>query len=192
MKLKKPARFANLSNGNFFGPTNRRAIFLVVLITSLCTGSDRASSVTTRPLSIAELTARSDVIALGTVGSIVSDWDPNRTTIETRIDLRVEEILKDTVAQTKISFYQLGGVVGDTASSVGETASFVESERVAVFLVKNNQQKLQLVGFFQGKFSIERRPEGEMAVRRVPGLSKPLDEIPLDDFKMQIQKAVTK
>ncbi len=72
----------------------------------------------------------------------------------------------------KISFYQLGGVVGDTASSLGEAASFEEGERVAVFLLKNNRDRLQLVGSFQGKFSIERRPEGQMAVHKIPGLSK--------------------
>ena len=192
MKLKKPAGFANFLNGNFFPFIAPRTIFLVIVMTWLSTGSLRANSVTTRPFSIPELTARSDVIALGTVSSIASDWNLNRMTIETRIDLKVEEIFKNTVDQKKISIYQLGGVVGDTASSVGETASFVESERVAVFLSKNKQERLQLVGFFQGKFSVERHPEGEMAVRRVPGISKPLDEIPLNHFKMQIQKALTK
>ena len=96
------------------------------------------------------------------------------------------------MAQNRIIFYQLGGVAADTASSIGETARFDENERVTVFLSRNNQQRLQLVGSFQGKFSVETRAEGEVAVRRVPGLNKPLDEIPFDDFKMQIQKASTR
>ena len=143
-------------------------------------------------LSIAELTTRSDVVALGTVSSLASDWNLNRTAIETRIDLKVEEIFKGTVDQGKISFYQLGGVTGDIASSVGEAAPFIEDERVAVFLFKNKRQRLQLVGSFQGKFSIERRSEGEMAVRKIPGVIKPIDEFPLDHFKMHVQKALTK
>ena len=81
--------------------------------------------------------------------------------------------------------------MGDTASSVGEAATFVEGERVAIFLFKNNRERLQVVGFFQGKFSVERRPEGLMAVRRIPGLSKSLDEFPLDTFKWQVQEAIT-
>ena len=159
-------------------------------MTLLWPGNSPASSLSVRPLSISELTMRADVIALGTVNAITSEWSLNRTTIETRIDLKVEEVFKGTVAQKKIIFYQLGGLIGETASAVGETAQFVERERVVVFLSKNNQQRLQLVGSFQGKFLIERR-QGEVAVRRVPGVSKPLDEIPLDDFKMQIQKAAT-
>ena len=103
----------------------------------------------------------------------------------------MEETLKGTVNHAKISFYQLGGVVGDTASSLGEAATFVEGERVAIFLFKNNRERLQVVRFFQGKFSVERRPEGLMAMRRVPGVSKPVDEFPLDYFKLQVQEAIT-
>lgn len=191
MKLKEAARLANLLRGNRFPSTACRIIFLFILTFS-STGNIRANSIAARALSIAELTRRSDVIALGTVNTIESDWNLNGRTIETRIDLKVEEIFKGTVDRTKVSFHQLGGVVGDTASSVGETAPFVDGERVAVFLFKNKQQNLQLVGSFQGKFLVESRPEGEVAVRRVPGVSKPLDEIPLDDFKMQIQKAPTR
>lgn len=161
-------------------------------MTLLWPGNTRATSLSVRPLSISDLTTRADVIALGTVNAITSEWSLNRTTIETRIDLKVEEVFKGTVAEETIIFYQLGGLVGETASAVGETAQFVERERVAVFLSKNNQQRLQLVGSFQGKFLVERRPAAEVAVRRVPGLSKPLDEIPLGDFKMQIKKAATK
>jgi len=102
--------------------------------------------VITRALSIPELTARSDVIVLGTVSFITSDWNLNRTAIETRIDLKV---------------------------------------------FKNNRERLQVVGFSQGKFLVERRPEGLMAVRRIPGLSKSLDEFPLDTFKRQVQEAIT-
>jgi hypothetical protein len=107
------------------------------------------------------------------------------------VDLKVEEILKGRVNQAKISFYQLGGVVGNTASSLGEAAAFVEGEKVAVFLFKNKRDRLQLVGFFQGKFAVERRPEGQMAVRRIPGVSNPLDQFPLDNFKLQVQEAIT-
>jgi hypothetical protein len=186
VKLQKPAGFAKLVNLS----TTPRIVFLFIL-TLLCAGNVQASSVLTRALSIAELAKRSDVIVLGTVSFIASDWNLNRTAIETRIDLKVEEIFKGTIDHGKISFHQLGGIAGEIASSVGEAASFEEGERVAVFLLKNNRDRLQLVGSFQGKFSILRRPEGEMAVRRIPGVSKPLDQFPLDNFKLQVQEAIT-
>jgi hypothetical protein len=190
VKLKQPAGFANLLHGNDFPHTNFRIIFLLIL-TFLRAENVGASSIAPRALSIAELTTRSDVVALGTVSSVASDWNLNRTAIETRIDLNVEEILKGSVDDGKISFHQLGGIAGEIASSVGEAVSFEEGERVAVFLLKNNRDRLQLVGSFQGKFSVQRRPEGEMAVRRIPGVSKPLDQFPLDNFKLQVQEAIT-
>jgi hypothetical protein len=190
VKLKQPAGFANLLHGNDFPDTNFRIIFLLIL-TFLCAENVGASSLARRALSIAELTTRSDVVALGTVSSVASAWNLNRTAIETRIELKVEEIFKGTVDHGKISFHQLGGIAGEIASSVSEAASFEEGERVAVFLFKNNRDRLQLVGSFQGKFSLRRVPEGEMAVRKIPGVSKPVDQVPLDIFKLQVREAIT-
>jgi hypothetical protein len=186
VKLQKPTGFAKL----VYPPKGIRITFLLVL-TLLCAGDVRSSSALTSALSVAELTKRSDVIVLGTVTSIASDWNVNRTAIETRIDLKVEEIFKGRADHGKITFHQLGGMVGEIASSVGQAAVFEEGERVAVFLFKNKRDRLQLVGFFQGKFAVERRPEGQMAVRRIPGISAPVDQFPLDNFKLQVQKAIT-
>ena len=186
MKPQTAAGFAKL----IYPPTSRRIVFLFIL-TLLFAGNVQASSVVTRAFSIAELTKRSDVIVLGTVTVLSSDWNLDRTAIETRIDLKVDEIFKGTVDQSKISFHQLGGKVGEIASSVGEAASFEVGERVAVFLFKNNWDRLQLVGFFQGKFAVERGPKGQMAVRRIPGVSNPLDQFPLNNFKLQVQEAIT-
>ena len=186
MKLRKPAPFAK-----FVHLPISRSIVLLFILTLLFAGNVQTSSVLSHEFSIAELTKRSDVIVLGTVSFISSDWNLDRTTIETRIDLKVEEIFKGIVDQGKISFYQLGGKVGEIAGSVGEAASFEEGERVAVFLFKNNRNRLQLVGFFQGKFAVERSPKGHMAVRRIPGVNKPLDQLPLNNFKLQVQDAVT-
>lgn len=186
MKSQKPAGFAKL----IYSPKSLCIAFLLVL-TLLYAGNVRSSAVPTHALSIAELTKRSDVIVLGTVIFVASDWDVNGTAIEARIDLKVEETFKGTVDQGKVSFHQLGGVVGEIASSVGEAASFEEGEKVAVFLFKSNRDRLQLVGFFQGKFAVERGPKGQMAVRRIPGVSKPLDQFPLDNFKLQVQEAIT-
>jgi hypothetical protein len=186
VKLQQPAGFAKL----IYLSARRLNVFFFILIL-LCFANVQASSLVTRALSIAELAKRSDVIVLGTVISIASDWNFDRTAIETSIDLKVEEIFKGRAEHGKIIFHQLGGVVGEIASSVGEAAPFKEGERVAVFLFKNKRDRLQLVGFFQGKFAVERRPEGQMAVRRIPGVSAPMDQFPLDNFKLQVQKAIT-
>jgi hypothetical protein len=110
------------------------------------------------------------------------------------MDLKVEERLKGTDLEDKISFFQLGGSAGDTVSAVAGAAPFRPGERVAVFLYKDREQRLQLVGLFQGKFSVEKRPgsEDEIAVRRIPEVAKPLDEMPLERLKNLVQTAPVK
>jgi hypothetical protein len=187
VKLQQPAGFAKL----IYLSARPCNVFVFILIL-LFFANVQASSLVTRALSIAELTRRSDIIVLGTVTSIASDWNVNRTAIETRIDLKIEEIFKGRADHGRITFHQLGGVVGEIASSVSEAASFEEGERVAVFLFRNDRERLQLVGFFQGKFVVERGPKGPIAVRRIPGGSKPLDQLPFDNFKVQVQEPLTK
>jgi hypothetical protein len=176
----------------FLSATRCWGFFLSIAIFLACIGS--AHALDTRPLSIAELTMRSDVIAIGTIASVAGDWNSNKTAIYTRMDLKVEERLKGTDLEDKISFFQLGGSAGDTVSAVAGAAPFRPGERVAVFLYKDREQRLQLVGLFQGKFSVEKRPgsEDEIAVRRIPEVAKPLDEMPLERLKNLVQTAPVK
>ncbi|MEX0802378.1 MAG: hypothetical protein WD688_03540 [Candidatus Binatia bacterium] len=173
---------------------NRHWTFLLLVgLFLLCVGISRTTALDSKPLSIAELTTRSDVIALGTVISTTSDWDLNRTAIYTKIVLQVEQGFKGTGAGKEIMFQQLGGQAGDIVSEVAGTAVFKTGEKVVVFLFRNKKQSLEVVGSFQGKFLVEKRPpEGEMAVRRVPGIAKPLDEMSLGRLKMLIQTALAK
>ena len=173
---------------------NRRWTFLLLVgLFLFCVGNARAAALDSKPLSIAELTTRSDVIVLGTVISTSSDWDSGKTAIYTRIDLKVEQSFKGGASEKKISFQQLGGKAGDMVSEIAGTAAFKTGEKVVVFLFRKKKQSLEVVGSFQGKFSIEKRqPEGEMAVRKVPGVAKPLDEMPLGRLQMLIQRALTK
>jgi len=172
--------------------TGRWFFFLSIAPVLACITS--AHALDTKPLSITELTMRSDVIAIGTVTSVAGDWNSNRTVIYTRIDLKVEEGLKGTDLGDKMSFFQLGGSAGDTVSAVAGAAPFRPGERVVVFLYKDREQRLQLVGLFQGKFSVEKRPgsTGEIAVRRIPEVAKPLDEMPLVRLKNLVQTALAK
>jgi hypothetical protein len=171
-----------------------KVVLSILTASAVWFGVAHSATLNIEPLSVANLTKRSDVIALGPVTSVLSEWNSQKTTIYTRIGLSVEESFKGTASGEKLSFYQLGGEVGDTASSVGEAAAFNRAERVIVFLYRNKEQKLELVASFQGKFSIEERGQagGLMAIRRVPGTLRPLDEMPLERIKNEIQTALAK
>lgn len=186
--------FKSFQASSFPSTNCHRVVLLILAVSVLWAGSAHTTALQIRPLSIADLTKRSEVIALGTVISILSDWNAPKTTIYTRIDLQVEEVFKGAASKETISFYQLGGEVGNTASTVAGTAPFTRGERVVVFLYKDKEQRLQLTGSFQGKFSIEKRgpSEVEMVARRVPGLAKPLDEMPLERLELEIRRALAK
>ena len=86
-------------------------------------GIAHSATLKNEPLSVADLAKRSDVIALGAVASVSSEWNSQKTTIYTRIELSVEDLFKGAASGEMLSFYQLGGEVGNTASSVGEVAA---------------------------------------------------------------------
>ena len=171
-----------------------RVLLSILTAPVLWFGIAHSATLKNEPLSVADLAKRSDVIALGAVASVSSEWNSQKTTIYTRIGLNVEDLFKGTASNEMLSFYQLGGEVGNTASSVGDAAPFKRGERVIVFLYKNKDQKLALVGSFQGKFAIEEGGSmgGAMAIRRVPGTSRPVDEMPLERLTNEIQTALAK
>ena len=160
----------------------------------LCVGNVHASTLSSRLLSVSELTARSSVIASGTVSSTSSGWDLNRTAIYTTIDLHVEQSFKGTDSEKTITFRQLGGRAGDIVSEIAGVAVFKTGEKVIVFLTRNKDQSLTIVGSFQGKFSVEKQPlsNEEIAIRRLPGVAKPFEEMPLEHLRMLIQSALSK
>ena len=171
-----------------------RVLLSILTASVVWFGIAHSATLKNEPLSVADLTKRSHVIAVGAVASVSSEWNSQKTTIYTRIGLSVEDLFKGAPSGEMLSFYQLGGEVGNTASSVGEAATFKRGERVVVFLYRNKEQKLALVASFQGKFSIEERGPagGVMAIRRVPGAPRPLDEMPLERLTNEIQTALAK
>jgi len=153
-----------------------------------------AESVAGGPLSIEDLSTRSSVVVIGRVISVASDWNSTRTMIFTRIELGVEEPLKGSVQNGRLSFYQAGGQVGDIASEVAGSPVFAEGERLLLFLSSGGDGRLGVVGLFQGKFSIERdSPSGQnMATRRIPGTAQILDRMSLEQAKKLVGTSLGK
>ena len=151
-----------------------------------------AGSVTGRPLAIPDLVARSDIVVIGTVATVRSDWHSTRKIVFTGIKLEVDEVLKGSVTANSLNFYQTGGRSGAVVSAIAGTPVFDPQERVLLFLYMNREGRLAVVGLFQGKFSIEMDSSSgqQMVVRRVPGVLQPLDKIPLEQARRLVRNAV--
>jgi hypothetical protein len=153
--------------------------------------SGYAGTTTTPPLSVRALASRADVVVIGEVLLVRSEWDPAWRVISTRVDLRVGEALKGEVTGDGLQFRQPGGRAGGVVAVVGGAPSFTSGERVLLVLSRRPDGKLVVAGLFEGKFSLERDTVSgrEMAVRRVPESDMVLDRIPLDQARIEVLTA---
>jgi hypothetical protein len=101
-------------------------------------------------LDLAELTARADRIVVAQVVSTSSEWDSSGRNIHTRIEIKVEETWKGSVAiDQRMIIVQPGGSVGDIEMRVHGMPSFAPGERAVLFLAGRDAPRV--VGMSQGK-----------------------------------------
>lgn len=168
----------------------RRSLFAILFLA----GAVTTASATTigSPPSLRELTRAADVIVIGEVALTESEWNASRTIIHTRIDVRIEEALKGSVQGERLSFFQIGGQVGEIAASVGGTPSFTQGERVLLFLSRRADKSLGISGIFHGKFTIEtmEASDDKAVVRREPDSRRILDRYTLNHARAEILQAL--
>jgi len=105
-------------------------------------------------LTVDELTAQASHIVTGRVTETKSQWNANRSRINTLVSLLVDDLVKGSLVDKRIVVQLPGGKVGNTAEWVEDSPSFGAGERVLVFLVKQDTI-FSVVGGFQGKLVIE-------------------------------------
>jgi hypothetical protein len=118
--------------------------FLAVLVPSLAAGS------LVQALDTAELTARAERIVVAQVLSTKSEWDSANLNIHTRIEIKVEEAWKGSVAPgEQIVIIQPGGTVGDIEMRVHGMPNFTPGEKAVLFIA--GLAAPRVVGMSQGK-----------------------------------------
>ena len=158
----------------------RRLVVALVLVTWL---PALAAAVTTRPLSISELTTVADTIVVGRVRGAEAETS-SAGAIRTRIALDVEQVLKGRArAGAPITIIEPGGNVGGVTATVADAPTFAPGERVLVFLTRRPDGSLHVAHLFQGKFSVESNPTTRQpqAVRRAPDTHAVMDAVSLAD-----------
>lgn len=117
-------------------------------------------------LTVEQLTDTSAAVVRGRVHSVDSGWDVPAATIYTYVAVDVDRVLRGEVPQKRIVVKELGGIVGDVALRMGGQPGFAPGEEVVLFLhVRPRDNTLQIANSWQGKWSIQTRPDGEVAVR---------------------------
>jgi hypothetical protein len=127
--------------------TKLRSVVLglvALLVPSLAAGS------LVQALDLAELTAQAERIVVAQVVSAESAWDSSHRNIHTRIEIKVEETWKGSVAPGQhLAIVQPGGTVDDIEMRVHGMPSFASGEKAVLFLA--GQGTSRVVGMSQGK-----------------------------------------
>ncbi len=139
---------------------------------------------------LAELTAGADSVVAGTVVERNSYWNDERTGIYTSVVLSVEEGLKGTPGQDRITVTLPGGEADGIGEWVSDMPSFDQGERAVVFLKKLStaqlpKTKASKLQFAEEQFEVYRGYQGKFAVNQ--GKVDNLSEV---KFKERIRKVV--
>lgn len=122
-------------------------------------------------LPLLRLSQASDIIILGNVEDIRCEWSLNKEIILTVTTLKIKEVWKGQVRNSRIFIQTPGGTIGDLSLKVSDVPVFQKGEDVVVFLKTIDDVKLlgnsfsvslnYLPSFFvfgraQGKYSIDK------------------------------------
>ena len=132
----------------------------------------------------------SDLIALGRVMSVRSDWDANHSAIHTDAEIALDEVWKGDPSSDRIVARTLGGAIGDVALEVDGAAKFTAGERVLVFLRSADGAYVPW-GMRFGKYEVIEEGGSSFAVGTLPptvaGAQKfPQVSLPLDDLRSEV------
>lgn len=111
--------------------------------------------VSARVWTLPELVRGAELVALGRVASKSVTYLAEAG-IQTTVELEVESVWKGSVKSTNsISFYLPGGVLGERKVVVTGQPEFALEESCVVFLKRGEDGRWVLVGFGQGKLSVD-------------------------------------
>ena len=135
----------------------------------------------TKTVSTEELARQSEVVAVGKVTAMKSEWDQTKTRIVTHVTMAVGEYLKGSAGNV-MTITTPGGEVDGVGEWYSHSARFQKDEDVVVFAERDKKGNYRVAGGHQGKLSIT-RGEGT-------SLAHVSEQTTLDDFKAQIKRAL--
>lgn len=133
-------------------------MFGLCLIGVLAYGPNTAQGTTVRDPSFAEMVEEADAIIQGEVIaiSVYAEDYRGRAVIRTKVSMRIETSMGETVEGEQLELRFLGGEMDGRALHVDGMPKFREGERVVLFVKGNNRTVCPLVGWSNGRFKIFR------------------------------------
>ena len=105
--------------------------------------------------SFSSLVQDAEVIAVGTVTAIETEWNPQKQAPFTLVTFSDLEVLKGEAGQTELTLHFLGGPTPDgLIMQIAGVPQFSLGERSVVFCAGNQQSMAPLVGLWQGMYRV--------------------------------------
>lgn len=163
---------------------NRRwkvGCLLLLAMAATCVASRVASS-QSKAVPTEVLTRRAEIVAVGKVTSLRSEWSDDRRRIVTRATVAVDEYLKGEQPQRSLVITIPGGEIDGVGETYSHTARFKKDEQIVVFAAADNQGRLGVVGGDEGKMTVARD--------EITGLQMVADKEPLSAFTSRLKGVV--
>jgi len=110
----------------------------------------------TKLASTSELALRAEIVAVGKVASLISEWNENRSMIRTRVTLSVDQFVKGGHGSPTLTLYVPGGEVGAVGEVYSDMPTFRPDEEVVVFAERDVENRYRVSGGPQGKLTVLR------------------------------------
>ena len=131
------------------------ALMRTGIITSVCIASFAAEAAgQSGVIAPEDLAKRAEVVAVGKVSALVSQWNADHSRIYTTVTLSVDQYLKGGSAAGALTLVVAGGEVDGVGEVYSHTAAFRRDENVLVFAEKDRQGNLRVSHGQQGKFDV--------------------------------------
>lgn len=130
-------------------------------------------------LTLQELATRSEIVAVGSIAGLRSEWNNDKSRIITRATLRVDEYVKGDPGQKTITLVYPGGEVGREGEVYSHIATFQNDEEVMVFAGKDQEGNFRVTGGDQGKMKINKD--------NASGKKMVSSTMSVDDLKTQVK-----
>jgi hypothetical protein len=147
--------------------------WLVALPIGLCAWLGVAEATVARRMTLAQMSAQSDLILRGTVVDQTSFWSPDKRYVVTHTTVRIGNKLKGRApgGADTVVVRQIGGEVDGVRMEIAGNARLSKTEEVVLFL-KTDTRYGYVQGMAQGKYTVFRGAGGVDMVRRdLTGLS---------------------
>ena len=135
-----------------------------------------------KPVTIEDLARNAEVVAVGQVRDLTSEWDESGTRIRTKVLLSVDQFVKGSGSGNTLTLYVPGGEVGSVGEIYSHMPTFKREEQVVVFAEQDKQHHYRVSGGQQGKLTIEKDQQSGKPM--VSGQST------LEEFKNAVKNTV--